>query len=146
MKPIRRFTGKFLAYSLAAMLLGSGSLVSVASASNDAVVRTEGTVRYVSGGVGTESLDKLSAMTGDFNLKLVFALTSGDFLSQVHVVIADAKGRKILDTTSEGPWFLSKLPAGNYQIAATVAGNEQKRQIAVDATKLMTVDFRWISQ
>lgn len=146
MKPIPRFTGKFLAYSLAAMLLGSGSLVSVASASNDAVVRTEGTVRYVSGGVGTESLDKLSAMTGDFNLKLVFALTSGDFLSQVHVVIADAKGRKILDTTSEGPWFLSKLPAGNYQIAATVAGNEQKRQIAVDATKLMTVDFRWISQ
>ena len=146
MKPIASFTSKFLAYSVATILLGSATLISVANAANDAAIRTEGPVSYVSGGVGTESLDQLSSIASQFNLKLVFALTSGDFLSDVHVVIADVKGKTLLDTMSEGPWFLSKLPVGTYRIAATVAGKEQRHQISVGATKLTTVDFRWASQ
>jgi hypothetical protein len=143
MKSSPNLKRKFLAYSVAAILLGSGSLV---SANNDGVVQTEGNISYVSGGVGTESLDKLSSIAGKFNLKLVFALVTGDFLSNVRVAIADAKGKAVLDTVSEGPWFLIKLPAGTYQIVATIAGKEQKRQITVGAEKLTTVDFRWISQ
>ena len=145
MKSIASIKSKFLTCSVAALLLGSGALVSVASAAGEAVVRTEGTISYVSGGVGTESLDQLTSSANEFNLKLVFALTAGDYLSNVRVVIADAKGKTLLDTTSEGPWFLSRLPAGTYQITATVAGKEQKRQIAVGATKLTTADFRWAS-
>jgi len=146
MKPIARINSKLLAYSLAAILLGSGTFVSVASASSDAVIRTESATSYVSGGVGTESLDQLSAIAGKFNLKLVFALTSGDFLSDVRVVITDAKGKTLLDATSEGPWFLSELPIGTYRIAATYAGKEQSRRVAIGTTKLTTVDFRWASQ
>ncbi len=146
MKPIARINSKFLAYSVAAILLGSGTFVSLASAASDAGIRTEGAVSYVSGGVGTESLDQLSAIASQFNLKLVFAATTGDFLSDVGVVIADANGRTLLQTTSKGPWFLSKLPVGTYRIAATFAGKEQRQQIAVGATKLTTVDFRWASQ
>jgi len=76
----------------------------------------------------------------------VFALKSGEYVSGVGVVIADAGGKTLLDTTSEGPWFLAKLPAGNYQIVATFGGNAVKRQIAVGAAKLRTVDFRWASE
>jgi hypothetical protein len=143
MKPIRGIKNKFLAYGLAAILLGSGPLT--ASAQNDGVVQTQGNVSYVSGGVGTESLDRLNAIIGDFNLKLVFARVSGEYLSNVRVVIADAKARTILETTSEGPWLLAKLPAGKYRITATVEGKEQKRQITTGAIKLTTVDFRWIA-
>ena len=61
MKSIHGMTNKVLAYSLAAFLAGSLSFVSSVNADDDAVVRTAGNVNYVSGGVGTESIDRLNA-------------------------------------------------------------------------------------
>jgi len=156
MRRITGTNGKSLAHGLAAILLGSAflasalvpALISSASAnSDDAVVqKTPGGVSYVSGGVGTDSIDRLNSLARDFNLKLVFALTSGSYVSDVKVAIADANGRTILDTTSDGPWLLTRLPAGNYQVVATLSGNTVKRQVAVGAGKLRTVDFRWVTE
>lgn len=146
MKRIFGMKRKFLAHSFTAILLGSASLLPAAGADNDAIVQTAGGVRHVSGGIGTESRDRLSSLAGDFNLKLVFALKSGDYVSDVRVAIADAAGKTLLDTTSEGPWFLARLPAGNYQIVATLSGNAVKRQVALGAAKLRTIDLRWASE
>jgi len=156
MKPVPKMKRKSLAYGIAASLLVSAllvpalvpALISSASAnSDDAVVqKTPGGVSYVSGGVGTDSIDHLSSLAGNFNLKLVFALNSGSYVSDVKVAIADAAGRTLLDTTSDGPWLLTRLPAGNYQIVATFAGNAVRRQATVGAAKLRTVDFRWASE
>jgi hypothetical protein len=132
--------------SLAAMVLGSALLAAVASADDATVLRTAGGVSYVSGGVGTDSIERLNSLARDFNLKLVFALSSGSYVSDVKVVIADAGGKTVLDTTSEGPWLLTRLPAGNYQIVATFAGNPVKRQVALGAAALRTVDFRWATE
>ena len=143
MKSIHGMTNKVLAYSLAAFLAGSLSFVSSVNADDDAVVRTAGNVNYVSGGVGTESIDRLNALAGDFNLKLVFALTSGEYVSGARVVIADAKGKTMLDATSDGPWFLAKLPNGSYHVVATLADKALKRQVSVGPGKIRTVDFRW---
>ena len=134
---------KLLSYSFAAVLTGSLSLFSVASANDDAVVQHSGNVSYVSGGVGTESIDRLNSQLSDFNLKLVFALNNGEYVSGVRVVIADMKGKTVLDTTSDGPWFLARLPMGSYQIVATLADQAVKRQVAVGSSKIRTVDFRW---
>jgi len=136
---------KMFAQRFAAILLCSASLVSFASAGSDAIVQTSGGVSYVSGGVGTDSIDRLNSLARDFNLKLVFAMKSGAYVSGVRVAIADAAGKTLLDTTSEGPWFLTKLPAGNYQVVATFEGSALKKQIAVGAAKLRTIDFRWTS-
>ena len=146
MKRILGMKRKSLAHGFAAILLGSALLVPVAIANSDVIVQTAGGVSYVSGGVGTESIDRLSSLAGDFNLKLVFALKSGDYVSDVKVSIADAAGKTLLDTTSEGPWFLTKLPVGKYQIVASFAGKAEKRTIAVGAEKLKTIDFRWASE
>ena len=129
-----------------AILLGAAALVPVANATGDESVQTASGVSYVSGGIGAASIDRLSSRARDFNLKLVFALKSGDYVSDVKVTIADAAGKQLVDTTSEGPWFLAKLPAGNYQIVATLAGKAEKRTIAVGAEKLRTIDFRWGSE
>ena len=137
---------KSLAHGFAAILLGSALLVPVVRANSDAIVQTAGGVSYVSGGVGTDSIDRLNSLASDFNLKLVFALKSGDYVSGVEVTIADAAGKTLLDTTSEGPWFLTKLPVGNYQIVATFAGKADKRTITIGAEKLKTIDFRWASE
>ncbi len=129
-----------------ALLLGAATLVPLTNANSDESVQTAGRVSYVSGGVGTTSTDRLNSLAKDFNLKLVFSLKSGDYVSDVKVTIADAAGKQLVDTTSEGPWFLAKLPAGNYQIVATLAGKAEKRTIAVGAGKLRTIDFRWGSE
>jgi len=123
------------------------ALVAVSAASsNDPVVKTVSGVSYVSGGVGTDSIDKLSLLAGNFNLKLVFALNSGDYVADVGVVIVDAGGKTLLNTMSDGPWFLTKLPTGNYQILATLSGNTVKRQVSIGTAKLRTVDFRWVAE
>ena len=135
-----------LAHILAAVALGSVLITSAARANSDEVVHTAGNVSYVSGGVGTESQDQLSSLAKDFNLKLVFALKSGEFVSNVKISIADAKGNSLLDTTADGPWLLAKLPAGSYQVSASFAGNAVTHKIAVDAARLKTLDFRWASE
>jgi len=142
MKSISNCKRKFLAISRATLLIGAISFFPAANAA-DAVVQNMGNIAYVSGGVGDESIDQLNSLRDKFNLKLVFALKSGAYLSDVHAVIADAKGRTLLDTTADGPWLLTRLPAGSYQVAVSSAGVTKKRQISVAASGLKTVDFRW---
>ena len=147
MKQIPGMKYRSLAYGIAASLLVSATLIPVAGANSDnAIVQNSGGVSYVSGGVGTDSIDYLSSLAGDFNLKLVFALNSGSYVSDVGVVIADSAGKTLLNTTSDGPWFLTRLPAGNYQIVATFGGNAVRRQVSIGAAKLRTLDFRWATE
>jgi len=134
----------FLAHSVAVILLGSASLISVPSVSGDEI-KTAGGVPYVSGGIGTDSIDRLGSLVSAYNLKLVFALSSGEYVSDVRVAIANAAGATLLDATSEGPWLLTRLPPGNYRVVATFAGNAVTRQVAV-GNNLRTVDFRWVSE
>ena len=129
-----------------ALLLASAALVPVAYTADEEAVRSSGGISYVSGGVGAASTDRLSALAKDFNLKLVFALKSGDYVSGVDVTIADATGKTLLKAKSEGPWFLTRLPAGNFKIAATLDGKTETRTVAVGAEKLRTVDFRWAGE
>jgi len=131
---------------IAAILLASVSLIPVANAAGEELIQTDGSVPYVSGGVGTESIDRLNAIASRFNLKLVFALKSGDYLSGVGVAITDSAGLRLLETTSKGPWFLTQLPAGNYRVVASFSGVAQTQQVAVAAATLTTADFRWGSE
>lgn len=137
---------KLITHSFAAILLGFTSFIPVASADSEVITQSAGGVPYVSGGIGEESIDHLNSLARDFNLKLVFALNAGDYVSDVGVSIANAKGKTLLDATSEGPWFYTRLPAGNYQVVATLNGKTVKRQVAVGSAKLRTVDFRWAAQ
>lgn len=147
MRPILSTKHRLLTSAMAAIFFGFASLAPAVSAEENtsagAAIQTSGNLSYVSGGVGTVSLDQLTSISSQFNLKLVFALKSGSYLSDVHVVIADAQGTSVLDTISEGPWFMAKLPKGKYQVIATLADKSEKRQVNVDGTKLRTIDFRW---
>ncbi len=146
MKQISGMKRKTLAHGLAVISLCSASLIPIASANYDEALRTSDGVSYVSGGVGLDSIDRLNSLAPEFNLKLVFALSSGQYLSDVQVAVVNTAGKTLLDITSEGPWVLTKIPAGNYQVLATFEGQAQKHNITVGATKLSTVDFRWASE
>ena len=100
-------------------------------------------VPYVSGGTGADSREELRAKEKDFNLKIVAADKSGDYLAGVTVVIESAKKAQVLDATMEGPILLAKLLPGAYTIRATSNGQTLTRTVTVAAQGLRQVDFRW---
>ena len=69
-------------------------------------------VSYLSGGVGADSRDELLAKEKEYNLKIVAAEKSGDYLAGVQVVIESARKEQVLDATMEGPILLAKLAPG----------------------------------
>lgn len=96
---------------------------------------------YVSGGIGEDETDQLSAMSKDFSVKLVFASSNrGEWLADVQVRIEG--GGKVFSTTSQGPWLLLKLPAGRYSIEATYNGST-KRGSFESGGSLRTEYMRW---
>jgi hypothetical protein len=132
--------------ALAAMFLASAALLPFTVANADEQVQQAGAVTFVSGGVDDASLDRMKSMVPGFNLKMVFALNSGAFLSDVNVTIADARGNQVLQTKSEGPWLLARLPAGTYQVVATEGGNAVRRTVTVGAGKASDLEFRWANE
>ena len=101
-------------------------------------------VAFVSGGVGENALAELKAREKEFNLKLVFTLTEGNYLADVGVRIADAGGRTVIEHVTEGPIFLARLPRGAYTVTATYNGRTQTRKLSV-GERLQTAYLRWPS-
>lgn len=97
----------------------------------------------VSGGIGLDARDELAAKARDHNLKLVFALATREYLSDVDVRIADAKGREVAAQRSEGPWLFAKLPPGNYTVSATSNGNTITKKVSVGGKGQKVVNFLW---
>ncbi|MGE5386327.1 MAG: carboxypeptidase-like regulatory domain-containing protein [Betaproteobacteria bacterium] len=100
-------------------------------------------IPYLSGGVGDGERQQLEAVSKDYNLKLILAERSGSYIAQVDVNIVDAKGSTVLEAQSVGPFFLAKLPPGNYRVTATYGGKVLRQRIAVPSRGLQTREFYW---
>jgi hypothetical protein len=100
-------------------------------------------VPYISGGAGADSRDELLAKEKEYNLKIITADKSGDYLAGVKVVIESAKKEQVLDATMEGPILLAKLVPGTYTIRATSGGQTLTRTVTIAAQGLRQVDLRW---
>ena len=100
-------------------------------------------VPYISGGVGSAERDELGAKERDYNVKIVTAMKSGEYLSGVVVVIESASKQPVLETTMAGPILMTKLPPGSYTIKATASGATLTRTVTTEAHGLKQVDFRW---
>lgn len=128
-----------IGWALAVMAVQSAMAQSGASFIEKGAI---GGVQYLSGGVGLEERAAMEGMAKDYNLKLVFALSSGECLSNLMVGIKDAHGKLLLHTESNGPWFLANIPAGQYKI--TVSYGDEKKVRSVEVGKgLRTVMFHW---
>jgi hypothetical protein len=104
-------------------------------------MKTDG-IEYLSGGVGMDEREEMEAMAKEFNVKAVFAEASGDYVGNVMVKIAKAPGEKVLDATSDGPWFFAKLPPGKYSIKAVYKGIAKTQTIDAGQA-LKSVLFVW---
>ena len=106
-------------------------------------VRQVGNIAYVSGGVSEEDRMSLEPIVREFNLKLVFALRNGEYLSDAAVVVTSARGQPVLEAKADGPWFFAKLPGGQYTVTATANGQAQRKTAFVGGGGMKRLDFRW---
>ena len=99
-------------------------------------------IPHQSTGIGDD--DPLAAILGDFNLQLVFAAQgSGEYLADVKILIADAKGNTLLDEKSPGPIFFVRLPAGSYRISANFDGTPLQKSITISDRRRQNLYFHW---
>jgi hypothetical protein len=100
-------------------------------------------VPFVTGGTGADERADLQAKEKDYNLKIVAAATSGDYVADVWVVIESAAKKSVLETKMDGPILLAKLAPGTYTIKATYGPSTQTRTVSVPAQGLREAGFRW---
>ena len=105
---------------------------------------TEQGFRFMTGGIGTEERDEMMQFANQYDLVLSFAARSGKYLSDVNVVIADSRGREIVNTISAGPLFYAELPRGRYNVEVIYAGRSEKiRDLEVSNGHLVSKVFHW---
>jgi len=100
-------------------------------------------VPYISGGVGSDEREELRANERDYNLKVITARSSGDYLSGVVIVIQSAAGERMLETTMAGHILLAKLAPGSYTITATADGQTVSQTVTIETPGSKQVHFRW---
>lgn len=96
---------------------------------------------WVSGGVGKASREQLMKEYDDYNLKLEFAVADGNYLADVAVSITTPDGAPVLRAFSTGPWLMTKLPAGTYEVAVNGYERTFTQEVQVPAQGMETVIF-----
>jgi hypothetical protein len=99
--------------------------------------------QFISGGVGTEERDALQAMKGRFNLELTMATPSGKYVGSTTLRIVSPEGKTVLDTQTDGPIFMAKLPPGQYTIQAEANGQKMTRTVSIGSGGTQQVTMTW---
>ena len=89
------------------------------------------------------SRDELRSNAPPHNVKMVFSLTTGNYLSDVAVKVTDSSRGTVIDDVSNGPWLFAKLPPGSYTVAATYNGKTVTQRLSIGKSGVRTVQFRW---
>ena len=92
------------------------------------MVTSDGGVRYLMGGVGSDERASMEILAADYNVKLVFAGRSGDYIADVSVVIDDLHGKSLAHVVTNGPWLYLMLSPGSYRVKATYAAKTMEIQ------------------
>jgi hypothetical protein len=129
--------------ALVFILLSSPSSMFAANATGVPSGAPAPEVPVMSGGIGPATRQALADAARDYNLKLVFTLASGNYLSDVPFQITNPAGRLLLRHIPAGPIAYVKLPPGTYRITAALGEQKQSKFASVGHTRQQTVYFRW---
>ena len=114
---------------LTAALIGAGLLATLplaASAQDSVVVETITATTYVNGGVGKDEEVALHRIAKEFPLRMTFSeRKDGEFLADVPVVIADARGNPVFELPKAGPDALCDAAQRQVQSERPVQGPDR---------------------
>ncbi len=101
-------------------------------------------ISFISGGVGGDERDAMRAISKDFNLNLLFSMAgSGEYLSDVTVLIKDVAGNHLLQTLADGPMFFARLKPGRYDLSVEQNGHSIEKIIKIDEKHTTTLSITW---
>lgn len=106
-------------------------------------IKTFVDVEYVSGGISLEEEQALAEMTKDFTLKVVTALSCGDYLNKINLLILDAADGIVLETVTNGPILYANLADGKYTVVASAFGEQYKKPITAKTGRQKQLVFYW---
>lgn len=105
--------------------------------------RTRDGLTFINGGVGIRQRNAIEQVEDNFGLKLVFADLDGRYIADVAVDILDDQDRRVFSLDDGGPWLLTDLPPGNYQVRALFDGERKTRRVKVGRDGVRTVIMHW---
>ena len=109
--------------------------------------KTENGLRYLCGGVGLDESDYMKSEARRHGLLMTFATTDGSYLANVHVDIADNRGKPLMSVDCDAPMLLVDLPRGErYRILAQTGGASLSRSASVKSGGGSRVVFVWPMQ
>ena len=106
-------------------------------------VQRQGSVEFVSGGVGLDESKALQAARSQWPLSLRFTGRNAEFLADVHVRIVDAHGASVLDATSRGPYMLVRVRPGRYTVHVSHDGVNKTSAVTVGSNGSARASFVW---
>jgi hypothetical protein len=132
---------------LTAALIGAGlfaTLPLTASAQDSIVVETITATTYVNGGVGKDEEVAMHRIAKEFPLRMTFTeRKDGEFLADVPVVIADARGNPVFELPKAGPMLYVMLPNGKYEVSARFKGLTESQEVTLTGKEGKDLQFHW---
>lgn len=129
------------------MLAGSSLLASLplaASAQEIIVVETISATTYLNGGIGKDEADAMRRIAKEFPLRLTFSVyKDGEFIVDVPVVIADARGNPVFELSKAGPMLYVMLPNGKYKVSARFKGLTESQEVTLRGKEGKDLYFHW---
>lgn len=95
-------------------------------------VQNQGQIEFLTGGIGLNESQAILQEGGKWPLMLELAkvgVSRAEYISDVQIIIKDASGSTMLETITNGPYLLAKLPPGKYFLDATYQGNTLRREL-----------------
>jgi hypothetical protein len=114
----------------ALLVAGLASLAVPAMAANLPPEQHEGSVGYITGGIGKTEAKLFEREMPKHPLAIELLEHSGkaeEFTADATVKILDRHGHTVLDAKAGGPYLLVDLPPGRYSIAATLNNDTLKK-------------------
>src|SRR5690606_15888241 len=107
-----------------------------------------GSLVVVTGGIGSDEVAAFRRVRQNYALSLNYSVTRQNdnkaaFVSDVQVVIRDQYDQTLLNITTDGPFCLVQLPAGNYTVHSTYLGQTQSHQVSISDNKPTALDIQW---
>ena len=121
--------------SMAAAVAGLVFASSLAAQTFAPREHAQGSVSYVTGGIGTDEAQAMRAAAADYPLTLELAAAEGgprdQYISGAEVSIRDSRGASVLETLTDGPFLLARLPAGSYTVEVDWNGVHKTKTVDV---------------
>lgn len=108
------------------------------------IKKTINGIRYVTGGISIEEVDKLKSMSKQFSLSLVFSESaSGRYAMPVNINVYDEAGNLVFRKVEAQPRLLIDLPAGTYTLLASYNGEKLRHKCTVATNAPQTITLNW---